>query len=338
MTLQTSHSHYNILSLDGGGVRGLIAAKVLQELESRSHKPISCLFDLVVGTSTGGIIAIALNLYEDGVPKFSAKDLVDLYRNDCNSIFHYSTVHDIKTAKGLLGPKYDRSYLDKVLDDYLGEARLSDLQNSVCVTSYSIIETKPHLWCSYHAKQSSSWDFLLKDLAGATSAAPTYFAPKTFKGSDGTLYSEIDGGIFLNTPESMAILAAHRQNPTLSEKDFFLLSIGTGGVKLNLPIEELQDAGIIKWLTAGKLIDLMIDAASDYSSLHAGTSCENRVRIQVDLPSDLGGMDNCDSENLDGLLWAVDQYIFEHSETFDYLIETLQRDCNNFFPHDLCWT
>ena len=110
-----------ILSIDGGGVRGIVAARILHEIEKRTGKPIHQMVDLISGNSTGGIIALALvTPGVDGNARYSAMDLVALYQNRASEIFPRSYWHKIKTGVGLWGAKYDRAGLDKILEEKFG--------------------------------------------------------------------------------------------------------------------------------------------------------------------------------------------------------------------------
>src|SRR3954453_22955898 len=111
-----------VLSIDGGGIRGLIPALVLAEVERRSQKQVYELFDLFAGTSTGGILACAL-CAPDPLP---ASQLVGLYRDRGPDIFDRSLFQRIKSAEGLLDEKYDAAGLDKALEDFLSDKRLSE--------------------------------------------------------------------------------------------------------------------------------------------------------------------------------------------------------------------
>src|SRR5512140_3512850 len=98
----------NVLSVDGGGIRGVIPAMVLANLERRTGRPTADLFDLIAGTSTGGIIALALTVPgPDGKPRWTASDLAQFYVTEGPAIFHHSLVRTLETGLGLLDEKYD---------------------------------------------------------------------------------------------------------------------------------------------------------------------------------------------------------------------------------------
>ncbi|NDA90811.1 MAG: hypothetical protein EBY20_07935 [Alphaproteobacteria bacterium] len=104
-----------VLSIDGGGVRGIIPARILQEIETRTNKPISKLFNIVSGTSTGGLLTLAITKPDgQGNPEFSAEYLVRLYMERSKEIFAKpSIIRKIKTGFGLWGSKYDRAAYDE---------------------------------------------------------------------------------------------------------------------------------------------------------------------------------------------------------------------------------
>src|SRR5690349_4100610 len=123
-----------VLALDGGGIRGVIPATVLAELERRCNKPIAALFDLIAGTSTGGILALGLTAPDaanPGQPRHSANDLVALYAQKGSVIFRRSLLHTLITLFGLLGNKYPVRGLEETLKSYFGDSELKDAVSEV---------------------------------------------------------------------------------------------------------------------------------------------------------------------------------------------------------------
>ena len=190
----------NVLSVDGGGIRGLIPAMVLANLEERTGKRTAELFDLIAGTSTGGIIALALTVPgEDGEPRWTANDLVDLYLTEGPRIFHHSIGRLLESGLGLLDEKYDARPLEDALKKYLGEAMISHAVTDVMVTSYDLEHRKPFFFKTDRAKVKPEHDWLMREAARATSAAPTYFEPEKLT-ADGEVFALCDGGVFANNP------------------------------------------------------------------------------------------------------------------------------------------
>ena len=315
-----------VLAVDGGGVRGIIPARILAELELRSGKPITELFDLMVGNSTGGLIVLGLNIPdENGKPKYSAIDLVNLYNQKSRQIFKTSLIRKIYTGFGLWAPKYDRTYYDAVLKDFFGDIRMSELLKPTGVISYNLSTGLPHLWSSEYARKRPNRDFYVRDIAGATSAAPTYFAPKLLVDNDNNLEYQADGGIFANNPESAAISMAFELNNKLKRENIILISLGTGTIKLNTQASKLKDAGIIGWVIKDNLIDVMMNAQSEWYDSEVGEEYYNSCRIQLLLNKKLSAMDDTSTSHLKSLLRSAEDYISSNSELIDKIVNILNN-------------
>src|SRR5215218_10185519 len=170
----TTLNSMRVLAIDGGGIRGLIPALVLTELERRAGRRIFEMFDLIAGTSTGGILACAL-CAPDPLP---ASELVALYEEEGPKIFDRSLFQRIKSAEGLLDEKYDSAALDRALTRFLADKRLSETTPDLIVPSYDTAAPGPYFFKSRKARESPAQDdFPLSVVARATSAAPTYFEP-----------------------------------------------------------------------------------------------------------------------------------------------------------------
>jgi patatin-like phospholipase/acyl hydrolase len=310
---------FRILSIDGGGIRGIIAARILQSLEEMANKPIHQLFNLIVGTSTGGIIALALvcpNQSQNA--KFSAKKLVDIYTLHAGDIFKKSFLRKIMTGGGLWGAKYDRASFDAVLSQIFEDALFSHALCPLIIPTYSLLKGQPNLFSSRAALQNNTALFM-KDLAGATSSAPTYFSPKAFIDNQGNHYLEADGGIFANNPETVAAAEAFELCPNLNKNNIHMISIGTGNVKLDAKGLALKNAGVIGWVMQANLIDIMIDANVSWANDEASIYYPSTHRLQVPIPSNLGQMDNISEDNIQGLLTAAEEFIENNSEILRHI-------------------
>jgi uncharacterized protein len=213
-----------ILAIDGGGIRGLIPALVLAEIEQRTGRPINELVDLIAGTSTGAILACAL-AEPDPLP---AERIANLYVEEGPRIFDRSLLKRITSADGLIDERYEADGLVAALERYLGTARLADAQPAVLLTVYDIERRRAVLL-------GPGDDVSMVDAAHASSAAPTYFEPVRVGGA--TL---VDGGVFATNPAMLAFATAGGA-PEL------LLSLGTGEHTRPLPYEEVRDWGRLEW-------------------------------------------------------------------------------------------
>lgn len=182
-----------ILSIDGGGIRGIIPAVVLAEIENRTGKPVSQLFDLVAGTSTGGILALGLCKSDgSGNPQFSAEKLMELYTERGGEIFSRSFWHGVSSVAGLLEEVYPAEPLETVLKDYFGTDLLKNALKPVLISSYDIEHRQPFFFKSWREDENT---VEMRLVARATSAAPTYFEPLKLALDTGEA-TLIDGGVF----------------------------------------------------------------------------------------------------------------------------------------------
>lgn len=316
------NSKFKILTIDGGGVRGIIPARMLQYIENNTGKSIFTLFDMIVGTSTGGLIALALTAPDFGLSiptaKFKAEDLVNFYLNDSKTIFPQSIFNKIKSGGGLWSAKYSRSPLDGILKTLFDNIFLHDALKTVLIPSYSLITNTPTIFKSRRAFHEESV-YLMSDVAGATTAAPTYFPPKVFTDNLGNNHMEIDGGVFANNPEELAIGEALRMYPELKREDIDVLSLGTGTPKLKMP----KSYGILGWASNSNIIDVMLNAGSLWSDKESSMICYGTERLQFDITQGEDQFDNSSDEYLQSLLDATVSVVASEKSRMDKIIQSL---------------
>lgn len=219
---------YSILAIDGGGIRGIIPCMILEEIERQTGKPIAHCFDLIAGTSTGGMLAGGLTIVDDKNPppppvdefappappklKFAAKDLLSLYKGrKAQRIFQQRSFR-IPSLPPLFRSRSSHENIEQILSAEFEAARLKDSATDILITSYDTINKKPFYFRSRKAQEDPNNDYKISDICRATSAAPTYFPPKalTYNGADSTSkhLSLIDGGVFANNPSMLAYVEA----------------------------------------------------------------------------------------------------------------------------------
>jgi patatin-like phospholipase/acyl hydrolase len=282
-------ANYRILSLDGGGVKGVLEARLLQRLESEA--PFLSTVDLFAGTSTGGIIALALAA---GV---SVEDCVSLYREGAEKIFSPRDFFD-RVSGGMdeyLRADYSQAGLRVLLHDVFGELRLPELGREVLLPCFDLARFRPKF-----LDRTDDWSCV--DAALATSAAPTYLpvhvVRETLTGratSRGSVRALVDGGVFANNPAERAIGFAQAKLHVPAD-EIALFSIGAGAPPMRPPAELLEEAvdvldwGIRQWIVKKPhvLLKVLFDgsvAASHFSS--RATLGERYHRIQPVLPEDV---------------------------------------------------
>jgi uncharacterized protein len=315
-----------ILSIDGGGIRGIIPGVILTHLEKKlqeitgTNRKIGDFFDFVAGTSTGGILAcLYLVPGEDGKAKYSANDAVQLYLQDGPEIFARS-FFEKNILYALARPKYGVEHLEKYLLQFFGDVKLDQLIKPCLITAYEIVQRNAVLFTSADANDSLR-NFFVRDVARATSAAPTYFSPAHIHSDEGEVFSLTDGGVYANNPALCAyaevrktkfrsLFNDERKVDCPSAKDMLILSIGTGTVKKQYHYEDFNKAGTIKWLEP--IIDILMSANSEtvdyqltkmYETLDASDS-KDYHRIEPPLFEACPEMDDASLENLEKLKQA----------------------------------
>lgn len=266
-----------VLALDGGGIRGLIQAHALVALKNETGKSITNLFDLIVGTSTGGILALALACGKE------PEEVVDLYRARGKEIFHKPWYW-----LGLTDAKYSAESVEKVLREELCDQPLKSLNQMVAVTSFSLEENDSVVLSSWGEESYISvWE-----AARATSAAPSYFpcyGPRML----------VDGGVWCNNPSRVALDTARRLFPGDMVQ---LLSLGTGGVEKSY--KKAPGWGLLGW--AGGGVQFLMEAPLKQVERECEFELGARYqRIQVPF---LGGdwpMDCVSQEYMDQLTLAA---------------------------------
>jgi patatin-like phospholipase/acyl hydrolase len=258
---------FKVLSIDGGGIRGVIPAVLLRYIEEKTGKRVAELFDLIVGTSTGGILAAGLTVPKGGgTAKYSAKKMLELYTDRGHKIFVRSFWRGVTSLGGAIEEQYDHKPLEKILKQYLGDATLTDCLVPVVITSYDIERREPYFFKTSRARQKKDRNHYLRDVARATSAAPTYFEPEVVKSLAGnpTRRVLIDGGVFANNPSMCGYVEAFSLRAKHDE--ILIVSLGTGIATRKIPYKDAKGWGALGWVRP--IISVMMDGEADAADYH----------------------------------------------------------------------
>ena len=318
-----------VLSIDGGGIRGIIPAMVLAEIERRTQTRIAEMFDLIAGTSTGGILALGLTKPgQDNKSEYSAKRLIELYETEGEKIFSIPVWHRIHSAGGLAEEKYPSDGIEEVTQRYFGDRRLAEALTEVLVTAYEIEGRAAWFFKRRHARDENrnGDNFLMREIARATSAAPTYFEPFLVEGGPHEKCALIDGGVHSNNPAMCAYVEARKIHP--EENDFLVVSLGTGELTRSLPYEEVKGWGLALW--AQPILNVVFDGVADTVNyqLRELLSTEDgearryyRFQTQLDIGKD--DMDDASRTNIAALKVKAREIIAKNEDALKALCAQL---------------
>jgi patatin-like phospholipase/acyl hydrolase len=304
------------LCIDGGGIRGLIPALVLAEIERRTGRRTAELVDFVAGTSTGGILACALTRRgPDGRPLFTAEELAAIYVEEGPRIFRRSLLKRIFSVGGWIDERYEDDGLDDALERYLGDALLSDALTDVLVTAYDIHDRFAFFFRSQRARNDPAYDFPLVQVARATSAAPSYFEPAQVTDRSGArTYPLIDGGVYAVNPSMCAYADVVASGS--ADRLELMLSLGTGAHTRAYTFEETSGWGQLGW--ARPALDMVFDGVADTIEFEALTLMGDRyVRLQTELDLASDDLDDASQSNLADLRTEADRLIAASASELD---------------------
>lgn len=344
-------ARFRILCVDGGGIRGLISVRTIAAIEAKlaerlgEKARIADYFHLFSGTSTGGLIALALTAPRE----ISSDELASFYTKDGPAIFDRSLVQEATNPWGAVGPLYGLTELRRSVEANLGTSKISEATRDLLVTSYDMTKRQPFFFKRWKALEAGGYDPPIADAALATSAAPTYFPSHGIKlpGEDEER-ALVDGGVFANDPAIAAIAEAlgraSDEPAALSLEDLFVVSIGTGRFVTGFSQKEVSGWGALGWVAGGggepPILSALLGGSADGADYWAhmllnhapgkelpGSALvghgERYFRLQVELKEDIE-MDDASEETLEKLLpEEADRLIAEHSEDIDKIVERL---------------
>ncbi len=240
---------FQILSLDGGGIKGLFSAAVLSAIEEDLDVRVTDHFDLITGTSTGGIIALGLSI------GMRPREIVEFYLSKGPKIF--PTWFGVKWLRHWLRNKFSQVPLKAALDSCFKDKRLADCTKRVVIPSYSLGDDDVYLFRTPHAERlKRDWKVPLWKVALATSAAPTFFPCSRHVDS----LRLIDGGVWANNPTMVGIVEAYG-TLDIPLESITVFSIGTSDAVSHRK-KKLDRGGKLPWVTGNDAIDVIMRGQS----------------------------------------------------------------------------
>jgi len=271
-----------VLSLDGGGVRGLATSVFLYELEKKIGKPLSSKFDLVVGTSTGGIIALVISVLEIEGPRlleiYSEKNLKKIFTRSFSSLFR---------------TKYNGYKKLEVMYDYFGSLKMSSSDTPCSIVTYNLNTRFPEIFSERDHPEA-----YVADIAAATSAAPTYFPAVQIEDN-----WYVDGAVSTNNPALIALTEAEKLYP---DDEIKVFSVGTGFNNNFIDGSRAKNWGSLSWLRGG-IIPMLLESNLEHQ-LSEKIIGDNYFRVDSNLNDaatkiDIKSMSNLERMSEMGQKW-----------------------------------
>lgn len=327
-------SRTRILSIDGGGIKGIVPAvvllhleKLLKQLSKNQNSRIHDYFDLFSGASTGAIIiAGLLSPDKNNRPKYSPEEILDLYLENGHIIFNSSFFQEIKSVSGIVNVKYDPEGLESVFEKYFGKSELKGLLKPSLIPVYDLSRGKNYFFRQQKALTSPRHNFYVKDLLRGATSALSYFPPAQISTvNDREHRCFIDGGVFANNPALSAYAEFRYHNSNLHAKDTMMLSLGTGRKTTNLDCEVTANWGAAEWLYQGSyLTSNAVASASDYQLNAVYDNKPNYLRLDASFDDEQSSsMDNTDKEYLDYLISLGESIVKDKQSEINAFAEEL---------------
>jgi patatin-like phospholipase/acyl hydrolase len=318
-----------ILSIDGGGIRGILPAGFLSVLEERlqakagnSELTIADFFDFIAGTSTGGVLTcIYLTPDEKNPlkPRYSARDALNLY-------MRYGFAAFSKQNPGSFH-KYYPEELENSLQLFFKDLHLSQLLKPCCVTAYDLLHSEPFTFQSQKAMGNPKYDFFVRAVSRACSALPGVFPPASIISLAERNYTFIDGSIFAYNPAMYAFIQARQLFPQAS--DYLVLSLGTGVSTNYYSEEQLNNDSEGNW--ARLLADIAFAAHSDnvnfeLNEIFKTWGNSRYIRLQPSLLGLSKDLDNVSEDNINALQKSAEAFIKLNEKTMNELVDLLNNE------------
>lgn len=330
-----------ILSIDGGGIRGVIPGvvlmqveKIIQEKVGNPGAKLADYFDFFAGTSTGGILAgiyLCPDEKDPSKPRFTAEQAVELYLRRGPAIFNSSAWKRFTSMGGLNEEKYSEAVLETYLRAYFRDIKLSELVKPCLIAAYEIERRHPYFFSRDDARQFLDRDFYIRDVARATSAAPIYFKASQISSMSGNLLSFVDGGLVANNPAMCGLVEVfklyHSEAQSWPMEDVIMLSLGTGIKKNPIEYKLAREFGALGWIKPilhivssgnNEIIDYQVAQLFKNSNVR-----EQYLRLSPLLSTASADMDDASQENLEALKAAGLQCAEEYHRTISLFVDKL---------------
>jgi patatin-like phospholipase/acyl hydrolase len=304
----------NILSITGGGVRGIIACRFLLEIERITKTPIYKLFDFLGGTSVGTLIISGVLLTDDNISAiYSMEEIFNIFVKELPNAFSWTYSSYIWSVFGLYGPKYTSDGLKNIITKICGDRIFSSMLRDVCYPAYDKINNK-----AYYFDKNKDKNIKIADIILSCTSAPTYF-PSINIEIDGKKYDFVDGGLVVNNTAELALLQATKHMTVIDKSQILELCIGTGKFKYT----NYNKDGLMNW--APIIVDTIMNGASENELYELSLSLpgENYFIMNLELDSKYDYMDNLDKNVITYYIHQTEKWIENNKDIINRFCQKL---------------
>ena len=308
-TVKTSEQDpATILSIDGGGVRGIFPALLIEEIEKRTRRKSNELFKIIAGTSIGSLIGGGLAI---GIP---ADKIVRLWESEAKNIFNRSLFREVTTINGYFAPRWSVDPLEKLLEDNFGDVLLKDTSTELICSAIETTKNDP--WCfnrNAAANNPTLSSIKVREVIRSSAAAPGFFRSSPIN-INGEQLNFVDGSLFAPNPSNVAYSFAGNPEHSL------VLSLGTGRRIKPLTYHQTAQMGIIEW--AVPAVEMMIQGNADetHDIMKRSLPENSYFRWQTTLDRDVS-LD--DADQIPYLIRTAKTYIAENDKSIDKTCDLL---------------
>ena len=288
---------FKILSIDGGGIRGIFPAHILYCISNRLGIRINEKFDMIAGTSTGSIVAAAIACEID------PSRIVELYREHGADIFSKKKSLLPKNAVSAMWSLYDKNYLRMVLRDTFGDRKLGDINKPLLIPATDIGYGGVHVFKSNYSQNfTRDHHVLVSDAVLASCSAPIYFDPEKVNE-----YLLADGGLWANNPSLAAVIDAQKRLG-IDLSDIRILSLGTGHAKTSYGVNVNRKWGLLRGWKGPEFISFLMSLQAQSTYNYLQLMLDNDQLLRLDFESDLP-LPLDDYTTIDDLISRADRVI-----------------------------
>lgn len=334
---------FRILAIDGGGIRGVIPLQFIKKIEEITGEDIHKSFDLIAGTSTGGILAAALTFQDitnvvANQRKLSMAEIEKIYVDRGKEIFSVRNIFTKKYhgLKNWFKPDFNPKNLQAILKENFGDSKIASCLKPIFIASFDINKNKPIIFTFRDANSSPDENSSIVEVCRATSAAPTYFPSYTFTHNREVLTC-IDGGIYMNNPSLGALIEVlgntdykfYKLNgKNVQLPDISILSLGTGSSITNMANQKSETWGKKDWIRP--IIDLATNAPVEVindqlTTIFKSFKIDNQyLRIDITIDKKNSEMSDASENNIKYLIDKANSEIRNNSTLMEKLRLHLQ--------------